>query len=241
MNAEKDNEIIVENQKKPAADHKVLAIIEERSELESPEKAIAVAAEIKKEPERPSHPEKIVVTEPVNLNLNPFTSAPKAEAAAKKKKIEKGLGASYGSAQLTGAIGLLDTKVLCRSFAYAILKHIIFSRGKQTFAELTDSSESRFSYKFGKMLKIDLPDKSVPEKELDVNKCKDILSESIAAMTGTQIKAELLNSYLTVEDNNNEDDFDLSYTQTHIGEILKGSCNICAKNNFDSEKQADFF
>ena len=167
--------------------------------------------------------------EPFRASLNPLSAISKT-APTKKRKDGK-FAASYDSATLTTSIGLLDLKSLCRSFAYAIHQHIVFAQGKQTFAELSKEGESRFSYKFGKLLQIDLPAEKKAEEEaakpaeLDINKCKDILSESLSVMTGTHVRPELLGSYLTVE-GEAEDDLDLSYTQTHIGEIFAGGGNL---------------
>ncbi len=172
---------------------------------------------------------------PAKTGLNPLRQS-MGKPIPKKvtNPMERKFGASYDSATLSSAIGLLDLKSLCRSFSYAILQHIQFARGRQTFSELGKEGEVRFSYKFGKMLKIDLVPPSVQQplpqiktaagKELDIGKSKDIMSDSLAAMTGTRISRDLLSSYLTVEENKNEDDdLDLSFTQSHIGEIFGNS------------------
>lgn len=82
------------------------------------------------------------------------------------------------------------------------------------------------------MLKIDIPEKKEGQaelQELDVKKSKDIISESLSAMTGTNVKPEFLGSYLTVE-GGEDDDLDLSYTQSEIGDILSAGINALILN-----------
>jgi len=174
-------------------------------------------------------------------NLNPLTEInfPKPPPKVPKFKPEGKFGTSYDSATLNGAIGLIDLKSLCKAFAYAIRQHIVFSRGKKCFADLKKDGEARFSYKLGKLLKIELPqggEGGVKKPELDLGKSKNIVSESLAAITGTHIKPELLNSYLTVEEN--EDDYDLSYTQTHMGEIFGNNKPISSQDLIKSYRNS---
>lgn len=107
----------------------------------------------------------------------------------------------------------LDIKALCRGLAYAIRQHILFARGKQTFEELKASGDTRFSYRLGRVLKIDLDE---AKQALSVEKSKDILSDSLSILAGTRISRELLTSYLTTEENEDE----LEYTKSQIGDIF---------------------
>ena len=181
---------------------------------------------------------------------------------------------SYDSATLDSAIGLIDLKLLCKCFAYAIEKHIIFSQGKVVMRELgmkPGEEPQRFTYQLNEMLKIDLPtriggpayefkdspqkkvkDAAQPKEEekqkqvqlqkqkqkqkqeqkqkqsvgqLDAARCKQLLSESFSALSGQFIPPELLNSYLTLE--NQEEDIDLTYTQNHLDEFIKSSNSSC--------------
>ncbi len=173
--------------------------------------------------------------------------ADRPEVKAQSKHQDK-LAASYDSATLDSAIGLLDMKLLCRCFAYAVEKHIAFSQGHALLSELGNTAggePQQFTYKFNKMLKINVPTKiegtaytteeskvhaDAEEKEeeekkdkvpgLDAEKCKQLISESFSAITGQYVPPELLNSYLTFE-NAGEEDIDLTYTQTHLDDFIK--------------------
>ena len=180
------------------------------------------------------------------------TAAPSKEEHAKKviKKVDK-CAASYDSATLDSAIGLLDLKLLCRCFAYAIHKHIVFSKGRALLSELDEQVKGQepqnFAYKLNDMLKINIPIKTegtaynfketprIPTKhetaeeeekdkviQLGPEKYKQLISESFSALAGQYVPPDQLNSYLTLE--GGEEDIDLSYTQTHLDEFLK-SCN----------------
>ena len=56
------------------------------------------------------------------------------------------------------AILIIDVECICKCFAYAILKHIEFSKGKTLIDDLVPENEDipEFSYELGKKLKIDL-------------------------------------------------------------------------------------
>lgn len=168
-------------------------------EEESPEQDTPSKEATSEEEKKPLKGERQIGTS----NLNPLSSPTKTKRQAN-------LGASCDSATLANAFGLIDLKSLCRSFAHAIHKHIVFSQGKKTFNEL--QAKKDFTYNLGNMLKIDT------KNQISIEKIKDILSESLSAMTGTKIKADLLSSYLTIEDN--EDDVDWEYTKSNMGSIL---------------------
>eukprot|EP00826_Nyctotherus_ovalis_P049411 TRINITY_DN5977_c0_g10_i1.p1 TRINITY_DN5977_c0_g10~~TRINITY_DN5977_c0_g10_i1.p1 ORF type:complete len:506 (+),score=118.78 TRINITY_DN5977_c0_g10_i1:654-2171(+) len=163
-----------------------------------------------------SHPKVIGIEdaeekkEDLRTSLNPLLRVDDKIMGKSKGKLRS----TYDSATLNSAIGLIDLKVLCKSFAHAVRQHILFAHGKKTFFELQKSGNARFSYKLGKMLDISLPNERIP---VDVARSKSILSESLTWMTGTQVKPEMLESYLTLK---NTDDLDLAYTESHMGEIF---------------------
>ena len=153
--------------------------------------------------------------EPIPISsLNPLSETSKK--LIKVKKTAKNLGTSYDSATLTSAIGLVDLKSLCKSFSFAIYQHIVFSKGKNTFTELQKDNAAKFTYKLGDMLKINIENQG----NINIDKAKSILSDTLKGMTNTQIKPEFLTSYLTIE---NDDDLDLSYTQSNMGTIFAGN------------------
>ena len=186
-----------------------------------------VAAEHNKEPKRLANipersPGQEISVSPGELNKKASEPQPEFQMKIKqslnpllnyKKRIEK-LALTCDPSNITNAIVLPDIKSLCRSLSYALRQHIIFSRGKKLLSEL--GNNSNFSFKLGNMLEIPLKVKA-PQFEIDPNRAKNILSESIAVMTGTHIRPELLNSYLTIEDNEDED---LSYTKSQLGEVF---------------------
>jgi len=142
------------------------------------------------------------VKEPVTtarLSLNPLLQNP---------NISLELRATLGSKTCSP-----DIEALCRGLAYAIRQHILFAHGKQTFQELKTAENTRFSYRLGKFLKIDLDE---AKQALNVDKSKDILSDSLASLTGTRINRDLLSSYLTAE----EDEDELEYTKSQISDIF---------------------
>ena len=154
--------------------------------------------------------------------------------------------ASYDSATLDSAIGMLDLKLLCKCFAYAIQKHIVFSRGRSLLSELggvVECEPQKFAYKLNDMLKIDIPtnkegtaysakepEEAIAEEEkdkvnqLDTEKCKQIISESFSAIAGQYVPPELLNSYLTLD--GPEEDIDLTYTQTYLDDFIKSRISL---------------
>ena len=60
--------------------------------------------------------------------------------------------------KVNDAIGLIDIEWICKWLAFAIVKHIKFSRGKVLVDDLApeDQDIPEFSYEFGKELRIDL-------------------------------------------------------------------------------------
>jgi len=86
----------------------------------------------------------------------------------------------------------------------------------------TKDSKSK-SEKSDEEEKKDKVEELVPEK-LAPEKYKQLISESFSALTGQYVPPELLNSYLTVE---NDEDIDLSYTQTHLDEFIKSCIFSC--------------
>jgi len=194
------DELVEEEKANPSLHKKVMLtkIEEESPEQDMPSKENTTSIEkVKKTLKN----EKQIETS----NLNPLSKPIQVKKQAN-------LGASYDSATLSSAFGVIDLKSLCKSFAHAINRHIEFSQGKSTFSELQNNEE--FTYKLGNMLKIDIRKKG----ELSLDKTKAILSESLAAMTGTKIKADLLSSYLTIE--GDDEDIDLDYTKSNMGSIL---------------------
>ena len=142
-------------------------------------------------PDNSGHePSKQKLSHPISSsNLNPLSKPMKSP----------NLGASFDSGKINSAMSLLDLKSVCKSFAYAVRQHIIFARGKNTFAELKKDGNPRFSYRFGKVLKIELNE----QRPIDVTKAKDIFSESLAAMTGAKIKPEMIESCHSIKRNTN--------------------------------------
>jgi hypothetical protein len=130
---------------------------------------------------------------------------------------------------LTKEIGLLDIKSLCRSIAYAIRQHIVFSRGKKMLSELPNN-EGEDSLQ--QVLNSTPLKEKLSQIEVNVEKAKEILSESIAMMTGTEVKPDMLKSYLTIEESI---DVDFSYTKSQLGEIFgKESSDIFLKSYQDN-------
>jgi hypothetical protein len=147
--------------------------------------------------------------ENLRASLNPLMRVDNKIVANNKK-----FRSTYDSAILDSAIGLINLKSLCHSFAHAIRQHILFAHGKKTFFELQKGENARFSYKFGKMLNIELPNERIP---VDIKNSKNILSESLSYMTGTQVKPEMLESYFNSKSTN---DLDLAYSESHVEEIF---------------------
>jgi len=153
----------------------------------------------------------------LNEGMNPLAS----EKIEEFKKDVKKLAVTC---DLTKEIGLPDTKSLCRGLAYVIRQHIVFSRGKKMLSELPNNESEEF---LQQALNAPLKEKP-PQIEVNTEKAKEILSESIAMMTDTEIKPEMLKSYLTIEESN---DIDLTYTKSQLGEIFgKESSNVFLKS-----------
>jgi len=158
------------------------------------------------------------------------------------EKIDK-CAATYDSATLDSAIIRLDLKLLCKCFAYALHKHIVFARGKALLSEITnDKKEPQdFAYKLKDALRINIPTKTegaaynvqefIDNKEraeseeekapITLEKYKQLISESFSNLTGQYIPPEMLNSYLTLE--GAEEDIDLNYTQNQLEDYIKSS------------------
>jgi len=150
-------------------------------------------------------------------SINPISFIPRASESTslvKKPDAKFNPRATFGN-----TAGFLDMKTLCRSLSYALRQHILFSRGKKTFFELQKEGNTRFTYKLGKVLTIDLNEeenKEKPKAPLNIDKSKDIISESLSAVVGSRVSRDLVNSYLTTEDN--EDD--LQYSDSDIEEVF---------------------
>lgn len=150
-------------------------------------------------------------------SINPISFVPRASEPAlisSKPATRFNARATFGN-----SAGFLDLKTLCRSLSYALRQHILFSRGKKTFFDLQKEGNTRFTYKLGKGLTIDLDkeeNKEKPKEPLNLAKSKDIISESLSAVVGSRVSRELINSYLTTE--NNEDD--LEYSDSDIEEVF---------------------
>ena len=72
-------------------------------------------------------------------------------------------GYSFGSKKVNMGPGFLNLKVMCKSLARALVKHLQFSKGKHLFLEDLKSAEEidvEFSYKFGKALRIERGEKT---------------------------------------------------------------------------------
>jgi len=136
---------------------------------------------------------------------------------------------SYDSAILDSDIELINLKALCHSFAYAIRQHILFARGKKTFFELRNQGNTRFSYKLGKLLNIELPNERIP---VSMKSSKKILLESLNCITGTQVSIEAPKSYLGEKDT---DDLDLTRNESYIEEIV-GHVKVFRRNKSEISK-----
>lgn len=124
---------------------------------------------------------------------------------------------------LSSTVGLPDIKSLCKTLAYTVRQHIIFSRGKKMLSELPSSEGQDF---LQKALNAPQQEKPAPAG-VNPEKAKEILSESLALMTGTQVKPEMLKSYLTIEDN---DEVDFTYTKSRLGEIFGKNSDVFLKS-----------
>lgn len=67
-------------------------------------------------------------------------------------------GFSFGSKKVNMGPAFLNLKIMCKCLAKAIMKHLIFSKGKYLFLEDLQNSyqdiDVEFSYKFKKNLKL---------------------------------------------------------------------------------------
>eukprot|EP00826_Nyctotherus_ovalis_P059331 TRINITY_DN8241_c0_g3_i5.p1 TRINITY_DN8241_c0_g3~~TRINITY_DN8241_c0_g3_i5.p1 ORF type:complete len:453 (+),score=150.36 TRINITY_DN8241_c0_g3_i5:905-2263(+) len=163
------------------------------------------------------------------IKEDPCEHSPKGELADNSgdlagdeelKKETKKLAATCG---LVNNIGLPDIKSLCKSLAYTVRQHIIFSRSKKMLSELPSNESQDF---LQKALNAPLQEKPALAG-VDPEKAKEILSESIASMTGTQVKPEMLKSYLTIEDS---EEVDFTYTKSQLGEIFGKNSDVFLKS-----------
>lgn len=165
-------------------------------------------------------------------------NAIQSEAQAKAKSDK--YSTTYDTATLNSAIGMIDMKLLCKCFAYAIHKHIMFSKGKTMLYELGKSNNEEpqdFAYNLSNTLKVHIPNKDagnnskieenkipneeIKENKLSVDKCKQLISESFSNLTGQYIPPEQLHSYLTLE--GGEEEVDMNYTQNKLEDFIKTS------------------
>jgi hypothetical protein len=67
-------------------------------------------------------------------------------------------GFSFDSKKVKDTIDNVDMEITCKCFAYALMKHIDFSKGELLIDDLVHEEEDipQFSYKLGEELKIDL-------------------------------------------------------------------------------------
>ena len=140
---------------------------------------------------------------------------------------------SFDSASLRNACDLADLKVVCRCLAGAIRKHIEFAAGREHLSDFSNSSSTSADPL--------APTQSLPSHELSqpgpgvvqepeevkmfaplqAEHCTQLMAESFSAIAGEHIDEEMLNSYITSEEP--ENDVDLSYTQSHLDDFLHSS------------------